>query len=153
MNTLRNPFPAKHGLERLLLLGASAMLLLATWLPAIEIKGFDTFALETMAMWATRAARFTLVAVILCLPIRPLGVARWWMALSVGILIGPLADMAVRAVDLAKIMMETSGPGDITELIVIRTGTWVCATGLVLWLLDLAALLAGRFRAWRGARS
>jgi hypothetical protein len=70
------------------------------------------------------------------------------MALSVGILISPLADMAVRAMDLAK-MMETDGPGDIKELIVIRAGTWVCMAGLVFWLLDLAAACAAFVRGWR----
>lgn len=149
MNTLRKPAPAKGLLETLLLLVAAALLLRATWLPVIEIKGFDTFALESVAMWATRAARVTLIAAMLCLALRSLGVSRWWMALSVGILIGPLADMAVRAVDLAE-MMKTSGQGDPTGLIVVRAGTWVCAAGLACWLLDLAAAVTGMVRSWRG---
>jgi hypothetical protein len=149
MNTFRKPSLAKRCLESLLLLAAAALLLRASWLPVIEIKGFDTFALESVAMWATRAARVTLIAVILCLLVRPLALARWWMALSVGILIGPLADMAVRTVDLVE-MMKSSGQGDMSELIVIKTGTWVCAAGLACWLLDIAAATIGIVRGWRG---
>jgi hypothetical protein len=125
MNTFRKPSLAKRCLESLLLLAAAALLLRASWLPVIEIKGFDTFALESVAMWATRAARVTLIAVILCLLVRPLALARWWMALSVG-------------------------QGDMSELIVIKTGTWVCAAGLACWLLDIAAATIGIVRGWRG---
>jgi len=149
MNTFRKPSLAKRCLESLLLLAAAALLLRASWLPVIEIKGFDTFALESVAMWATRAARVTLIAVILCLLVRPLALSRWWMALSVGILIGPLADMAVRTVDLVE-MMKSSGQGDMSALIVIKTGTWVCAAGLACWLLDTAAAAFGIIRGWRG---
>ncbi|MEN9974492.1 MAG: hypothetical protein RLZZ282_498 [Verrucomicrobiota bacterium] len=127
---------------------AAALLLGATWIPVIEIKGFDTFSLESVAMWATRAARVTLLGALLCLLLRPLGVSRWAMALSVGILIGPLADMGVRAMDLAR-MMETEGPGDFTGLIVVRAGTWICMAGLVFWLLDLAIACAGLLRSSR----
>jgi hypothetical protein len=148
MNDSRKPTLAPSWLACLPLCLAATLLLRSTWLPVIEIKGFDTFALESVAMWATRAARVTLLISLLCLLIRPLGVSRWWMALSVGILISPLADMAVRAMDLAK-MMETDGPGDIKELIVIRAGTWVCMAGLVFWLLDLAAACAAFVRGWR----
>ena len=148
MNPHRQPCPVSRLLGSLLLLCSAGLLLWATRLPVIEIKGFDTFALESVAMWATRAARVTLIVVILCLPLRPLGISRWWMALSVGILIGPLADMAVRTVDLTE-MMKSSDQGDISKLIVIRTGTWVCAVGLACWVLDLLVALCGLVRCWR----
>lgn len=148
MNTFRNPALAPSWMACLPLCLAATLLLRASWLPVIEIKGFDTFALETVAMWATRAARVTLLISLACLLIRPLGVSRWWMALSVGILIGPLADMVARAMDLSK-MMATDGPGDIKQLIVIRAGTWFCLAGLAFWLLDLAAASAGFIRGWR----
>ena len=147
MNALPKPSLAARLAGCILLACAAGLLLRATWLPVVEIKGFDTFALESVAMWATRAARVTLIATLLCLPLRPLGIARWWMALSVGILIGPLADMAVRTVDLAD-MMKSGGQGDIAKLIVIQTGTWICAVGLVAWLLDLLLALCGIVRCW-----
>jgi len=151
MNSLRQPTATNYLLDRLPLVLAAALLLWATWLPVIEIKGFDTFALDTVAMWATRAARVTLIATLLCLVIRPLTVSRWWLALSAGILLSPLADMAVRAIDLTK-MMGTEGPGNINDLIVIRGGSWVCLIGVVFWLLDLTITVGARVIAWRGGK-
>ncbi len=148
MHPCHKPAFVRWSLECLLLALAATLLLRATWLPVIEIKGFDTFALESVAMWATRAARVTLAIALLCLLIRPLTVARWWMALAIGILLSPLADMAIRADDLAK-MMKTSGAGDIDGLVVLRSGTWVCVAGLLCWVLDLASVLAGCVRRWR----
>ena len=132
-----------------MLAGAAGLLLRATWLPVIEIKGFDTFTLVTVAMWATRAARVILGIALGCLWLRPLTVARWWMALAVGILLSPLADMAIRAADLTQ-MMETSGTGDVSGLIVLRTGAWVCLAGLVLWLLDIVRVVATALTKARG---
>jgi len=152
MNTLRKPSPATKVLECLLLVCSAGLLLRATWLPVIEVKGFDTFALESIALWATRAARVTLVATILCLPLRPLGIARWWMALSIGILFSHLADMGVQAADMAK-MMPGGGSIDIMNVIVFRTGTWFCAAGLACWVLDLLLALAGLVRTWRRGQS
>ena len=152
MNTCRNITRTHNLLECLLMLAAAALLLRASFVPVIEIKGFDTFALESVALWATRIARITLGAAVLCLLVKPLGVSRWWLALSVGIMIGPLTDMAMRAVDLAK-MMATDGPGNINDLIVIRTGTWLCAAGLGCWLLDLAVATSRRVCAWRGGNN
>jgi hypothetical protein len=148
MHTIRQPNLVRKSLECLPLCIAAALLLRATWLPVIEIKGFDTFALETVAMWATRAARVTLVISMVCLLVRPLAISRWWLALAVGIMLSPLADMAVRAVDLVK-MMGNEGPGKIDELIVLRTGTWICAAGLLFWLLDLATTIVVHCRRCR----
>lgn len=128
-------------LERMPLLFAALLLLRATWLPVIEIKGFDTFALDSIAMWATRAARFTLIASILTLLIRSRAPSRWWMALSVGILFGPLSDMAVRAADLAK-MMQPEGIDEINHFIIILPGTWICMAGLIFWLGDLVTAVS-----------
>jgi hypothetical protein len=49
-------------------------------------------------------------------------------------------------------MMKTGGQGDPTGLVVMRAGTWVCAAGLVCWLLDLAAAVRGWVRAWCGGK-
>jgi len=147
MNTLRKPSLVIRILECVLLACSAGLLLRATWLPVIEVKGFDTFALESMALWATRAARVTLIASLVCLPIRPLGIARWWMALSIGILFSHLADMGVQAADMAK-MMPGGGSIDIMKVIVLRTGTWFCAAGLACWLLDLLVALGGLIRGW-----
>lgn len=140
MNQNRKHQLAFFWLERLPLIIAAAVLLLATWLPVVEIKGFDTFALETVAKSATQAVRFSLVAGLLCISFCPVGVSRWWMALSVGILFGPLADMAVRAADLTG-MMQSDSPVKISDIIVIRTGTWICVAGLAFWLIDLVSAL------------
>ncbi|MEI6653856.1 MAG: hypothetical protein WCP45_03745 [Verrucomicrobiota bacterium] len=140
MNTPRPTTLVRKFLECLLLAGAAGLLLRATWLPVIEIKGFDTFTLETVAMWATRAARVILGIALGCLLLRPLTVARWWMALAVGILLSPLADMAIRAQDLTQ-MMKTSGTADVSGLIVLRAGAWVCLAGLALWLLDIVRVV------------
>lgn len=149
MNQYRKHQLAFFWLERLPLIIASAVLLLATWLPVVEIKGFDTFALETVAKSATQAARFSLVAGLLCISFCSIGVPRWWMALSVGILFGPLADMAVRAADLTE-MMQADSPVEISDIIVIRTGTWVCVAGLAFWLIDLMFTLTKFIRRKRG---
>jgi hypothetical protein len=137
MNTLRTRSRKNFWLLRLPLFIAAVLLLRATWLPVIEIKGFDTFAFESLALWATCSARVTLAIVLVCLLLRPLSLSRWWMAFSVGILFSPLTDMAVRAADLAK-MMKSQVEGDMTQLIILRTGTWFCVAGLSFWLLDLA---------------
>jgi hypothetical protein len=140
-------------LERLPLLAAAVLFLVATRLPIIEIKGFDTFSLTSVAMWATRAARFTLGAGLLCLLIRPMEISRWWMALSVGILLGPLADMAIRSADLVE-MMGTDGPADPGEMIVLQSGTWACVAGLGFWVLDVVVALALRIVPWfRGRKA
>ncbi|MEI6176639.1 MAG: hypothetical protein WCS43_07085 [Verrucomicrobiota bacterium] len=137
MNTPDTPSNNYCWLARLPLLIAAGLLLRASWLPVIEIKGFDTFAFESLALWATRSARVTLVIVLVCLLFRPMSLSRWWMALSVGILVSPLTDMVVRAADLAE-MMKSQIDGDMTQLIILRTGTWFCVAGLSFWLLDLA---------------
>jgi hypothetical protein len=123
-------------LTRLPLLIAAGLLLRASWLPVIEIKGFDTFAFESLALWATRSARVTLAIAMVCLLFRPISLSRWWMAFSVGILFSPMTDMVVRAIDLAE-MMKSQVEGDMTQLIILRTGTWFCVAGLSFWLLDL----------------
>ena len=142
MNTPRNHSPKSFWPQRLPGFIAAALLLRATWLPIIEIKGFDTFAFDSMALWATRSARVTLGIAILCLMLRSLTISRWWMALAVGILFSPLADMMVRAADLAD-MMKAEIQGDLKQLIVFRTGVWFCVAGLGFWLLDLVLACAG----------
>ena len=148
MNTLRKPSPAAKVLECLLLACSAGLLLRATWLPTFQIKGFGDFDLESVGMWATHAARYTLITAILCLPLRPLGISRWWMALSVGILFGPLASLVGQAIDLTK-SPGADIPVNIKDVIVLRTGTWVCAAGLACWVLDLLAALCGLVRCWR----
>jgi hypothetical protein len=136
MNTPHTYFSNYSWLNRLLLLIAAGLLLRASWLPVIEIKGFDTFAFESLALWATRSARVTLAIVLVFLLFRPMFLSRWWMAFSVGILFSPMTDMVVRAIDLAE-MMKSQVEGDMTQLIILRTGTWFCVAGLSFWLLDL----------------
>lgn len=136
MNTPHTCLHSYGWLNRLLLLIAADLLLIATWLPVIEIKGFDTFAFDSLALWATRSARVTLTIVLICLLIRPIFLSRWWLAFSVGILFSPLTDMVVRAIDLAE-MMKSQVEGDMTQLIILRTGAWFCVAGLSFWLLDL----------------
>jgi len=137
-----NIIKRSHYSSRALMLRApiavsASLLLAATWLPVIEIRGFDTFALDMIALWAARGARVALVAALACLVFRTTAVSRWWMALASGILFAPLADMAVRAVDLVEMMQDQiqGGPWD---LIALKSGSWLCLAGLVLWLLDLA---------------
>ncbi len=153
MNTLRKPSPAAKVLECLLLACSAGLLLRATWLPTFQIKGFGDFDLESVGMWATHAARYTLITAILCLPLRPLGISRWWMALSVGILFGPLASLVGQAIDLTK-SPGADIPVNIKDVIVTRTGAWVCAAGLACWVFDLLVALYGRVRCWcRGCGS
>jgi len=127
-------------LDRLPLIIAAALLILATWLPLVEIKGFDTFTLEAVAKSATQAVRSSLVAGLLSISFFPTGVSRWLMALSVGILFGPLADVVLRALDLTE-MMQSDSPVKISEIIVIRTGTWICLVGLAFWLIDVVSTM------------
>jgi len=136
MNTPHTCFHGYGWLNRLLLLIAADLLLIATWLPMIEIKGFDTFAFDSLHLWATRSARGTLTIVLVCLLFRPMSLSRWWMALTIGILFSPLTDMIVQAADLMN-MMKSQVEGDMTQLIILRTGTWFCVAGLFFWLLDL----------------
>ena len=141
MNTYRH-HKQTCWLERLPIVIAAILLLRATWLPVIEIKGFDTFSLDSIALWATRGARVTLCFALPCLMLRSLSLSlsRWWMALAVGILFSPLTDMAVRATDLAK-MMESQVDGGVGQLVVLRQGTWFCVVGLLFWLIDCGLAL------------
>lgn len=148
MNTHRQPCPATRPLACLLILCAAGLLLRATWLPVFKIKILGDLDLEGMGMWATHAARYTLIAAILCLPLRPLGLSRWWMALSVGILFGPLASLVGQAVDLTK-TMGSEAPVNIKDVVQPLTGAWICAAGLACWLLDLLVALCGLVRGWR----
>jgi hypothetical protein len=133
-------------LERLPIVAAAALFLLATRLPVIEIKGFDTFSLTSVAMWATKAARITLGVALVCVLVRPLGISRWWMALSVGILLSPLADMAIRAKDLVEMMGDDAV--DANDMIVLKDGTRACAAGLGFWVLDLLLAAGTRLACW-----
>jgi hypothetical protein len=144
--------PRRHGVRptplllRIPIAVSAALLLAATWLPVVEIKGFDTFALDSIALWAARGARIALVGALACLLLRTLDVSRWWMALAAGILFAPLADMAVRALDLVEMMQDQieGGPWD---LIALKSGSWLCLAGLVFWLLDLAMAGVSKFSA------
>lgn len=121
---------------RLTIICSAACLLASTWLPVIEIKGFDTFNFASVALWAGKVARFTLGGVILAALLPSLLSARWLLALSVGILFSPLLDMIIRSLSLAEMMGAGDG-GDIKSLIVPLTGFWVAAAGLALWIVDL----------------
>jgi hypothetical protein len=120
---------------RMPILLSAGLLLAATWLPVVEIKGFDTFDFSTVALWAGRISRFTLGAAILALALPSLYAARWFLVLSVGILLSPLVDMVVRSLSLAE-MMDVGIGGDFKSLIVPLNGSWVAAAGLVLWIAD-----------------
>lgn len=152
MNTL-SPSRSWAGLilERLPLLAAAVLLLIATREPVVEIKGFDTFSLSSVAMWATRAARFTLGAALVFLLFRPLDFSRWWMALSAGILLGPLADMAIRSADLVE-MMGSDAPSNPEEMIVLLSGAKICAAGFTFWVIDVILAIAGRIVRWRRSK-
>ena len=145
MNTPRQACPATTLLARLLILCAAGLLLRATWLPVFKIKILGELDLEGMGMWATHAARYTLIAAVLCLPWRALGLSRWWMALSVGILFGPLASLLGQALDLTK-SMGTDAPVNIKDIVQPLTGAWLCAAGLLCWLLDLCLALCAIIR-------
>lgn len=125
---------------RLSILCSAVSLIMATWLPVIEIKGFDTFDFASVALWAGKVSRFTLGGIILALLLPNLQAARWLLALSVGILFSPLLDMVVRSLSLAE-MMKTDDGGDVTALIVPLKGSWFACVGLVFWIVDL--MLAG----------
>lgn len=136
MNRARNnnsPLPLIA--VRLPILISASLLLAATWLPVVEIKGFDTFDFSTVALWAGRIARFTLAAAILSITLPSLITARWFLVLSVGILLSPLVDMVVRSLSLAE-MMDAGLGGDFKSLIVPLNGTWAAVAGLLLWLAD-----------------
>lgn len=120
---------------RMPILISATLLLAATWLPVVEIKGFDTFDFASVALWAGRIARFTLAATILALALPSQTAARWFLALSVGILLSPLVDMVVRSLSLAE-MMDAGLGGDFKSLIIPLKGSWLAAAGLVLWLTD-----------------
>lgn len=122
--------------QRIPILGSAACLLAATWLPVIEIKGFDTFDFASVALWAGKIARFTLGAVILSSLLPSLLAARWLLALSVGIIFSPLLDMVIRSLALAE-MMDAGDGTDFKSLIIPLKGIWVAAMGLTLWIADL----------------
>ena len=115
---------------------SALFLIAASWMPVLEIRGFDTFGLNTIALWATRGARFALLACLLCLTMRSPAASRWWMALAVGMLSAPLMDMAVRSIDLMEMMGE-NGPTVDEGLIRPLAGSWLLVIGLMLWLADL----------------
>ena len=142
-HSMNQASPAAFVAFRIPMLCAAVLLLMATWFPVIEIKGFDTFNFSTVALWPSRIARFTLIAVILAVFLPSLQTARWLLALSVGILFSPLLDMVVRSVSLAEIM-DAGESGDVKSLIVPLKGSWAAAGGLAFWLIDLLCLLSLR---------
>jgi len=148
MNTFRKPCLVIRILECILLACAAGLLLRATWLPVFKIKILGELNLESMGMWATHAARYTFIAALLCLPLRPLGVSRWWMALSVGILFGPLASLAGQAIDLANSLATSENPVNLKDVVQPLTGAKFCAAGLACWLLDLLVALGGLICGW-----
>jgi len=119
---------------------SATALLVAASLPMIEIKGFDTFALDSIALWAARGARVALWVALGCLMFRAQSLSRWWMALAIGILFSPMIDMAANALDLAE-MMRDQISGSPMEMIQLKSGAYLCVVGLGFWLLDL--LIAG----------
>lgn len=138
MNRLKqqSTIPSKAIALRLPILAAAGILMASTWLPIVEIKGFDTFALKSVALWPGIIVRYTLSITALCLLLPSLQLSRWWMALSIGILFSPLLDIALRAKDLAEMMTSEDMPSA-ADLVIPLKGFWAFVIGFALWLIDL----------------
>lgn len=130
-------------------LGGAALLLLASsWFPLIEIKGFDTFELETISSIASRSVRITLGMVLLALIFRKIQIARWWLVFSVGILVIPLADRMKQSLDMLR-MMDSAGTMDsgvMANSVVLLPGAWMCVAGLMAWMADALWMLWALFQ-------
>lgn len=123
---------------------SATFLLVASWMPIVEIKGFDTFDISTVALWGGRIANVTLFSTILTLMMQGQLVARWFLALSVGVLCSPMIDLLARCMSLAD-MMNSGQSIDITSLIVPLWGAWALCFGMVCWFFDLLALCVRKF--------
>jgi len=121
----------------------------ATWLPVFQVKGMGPdLDLENFAKWTTHALRYTLIATLVCLPLRPLGISRWWMALSVGILFSMLASLVEQAIAYTQLPDAVVTVDSFMDKAPLLTGAKFCAAGLACWLLDLLVALCGLIWGW-----